>query len=62
MYQEIGYDIVTLQETRRSGQSALLQAGHLADCSGESGGDEGGKKDQGGVELAVHKRIARAEI
>ena len=28
VYQEMGCDIIGLQETRRSGQSALLQPGH----------------------------------
>ena len=39
VYQEMSCDIIGLQETRRSGQSALLQAGHVVYCSGESGGD-----------------------
>ena len=61
VYQEMGCDIIGLQETRRSGQSALLQAGYVAYCSGESGGDWEGKKGQGGVGLAVRKSISRAE-
>ena len=61
VYQEMGCDIIGLQETRRSGQSALLQAGHVVYCSGESGGDGEGKKTQGGVGLAVRKSISRAE-
>ena len=61
VYQEMGCDIVGLQETRRSGQSALLQAGYAVYCSGESGGDGEGKKGQGGVGLAVRKSISRAE-
>ena len=44
--QKMGFDIVGLQETRRSGQTALLQAGSVVYCSGESGVDEGGKKGQ----------------
>ena len=44
VYQEVGCHIVDLQETRRSGQSALLQAEYVVYCSGEFGGDgEGGK-------------------
>ena len=43
MYQEMGCDVVCLQETRRSGQSSL-QAGYVVYCSGESGGDGEGKK------------------
>ena len=61
VYQEMGYDSIGLQETRRSGQSALLKAGCVLYCSGESGGDGEGKKGQGGVELAVRKSISRAE-
>ena len=54
-------DIIGLQETRRSGQSALLRAGYVVYCSGDSGGDGEGKKGQGGVGLAVRKSISRAE-
>ena len=61
VYQEMGCKIIGLQETRRSGHSALLQAGYVVYCSGESGGDGEGKKDQGGVGLAVRKSISRAE-
>ena len=61
VYQEMGCDIIGLQETNRSGQSALLQAGYVVYCSGESGGDGEGKKGQGGVGLAVCKSIYRAE-
>ena len=61
VYQEMGCDIIGLQETRRSGQSALLQAGYVVYCSGESGGDGEGNKGQGGVGLAVSKSISRAE-
>ncbi|CAN0397335.1 unnamed protein product [Ascophyllum nodosum] len=61
VYQEMGCDIIGLQKTRRSGQSALLQAGYVVYCSAESGGDEEGKKGQGGVGLDVRKSISRAE-
>ena len=61
VYQEMDCDIIGLQETRRSGQSALLQAGYVVYCSGESRGDGEGKKGQGGVGLAVRKSISRAE-
>ena len=61
VYQEMGCDIIGLQETRRSGQSALIQAGYVVYCSGESGGDGEGKKGQGGVGLAVRESISRAE-
>ena len=62
VYQEMDCDIIGLQETRRSGQSALLQAGYVFYCGGESGGDGEGKKGQGGVGLAVCKSISRAEV
>ena len=58
VYEEMGCDIIGLQETRRRGQSTLLQAGYVVYCSGESGGEEGGKKGQGGVGLAVRKSIS----
>ena len=48
VYQEMICDMVGLQETRRSGQSAL-QARYVVYCGGESGGDRKGKKGQGGV-------------
>ena len=49
-----------LQETRRSGHSAFSQAGYLVYCSGECGGENGGKKGQGGVGLAVRNSITHA--
>ena len=61
VYQEMGCNIVDLQETRRSGQSALLQAGYVVYCSDESGSDGERKNDQGGVGLAVRKSTSRAE-
>ena len=61
VYQEMGCYIIGLQETRRSGQSALLQAEHVVYCSGESGGDGGRKNGQGGAGLAVRKSISSAE-
>ena len=61
VYKGMGCDIIGLQETRRSGQSALLQAGYVVFCSGESGGEGEGKKGQVGVGLAVRKSISRAE-
>ena len=62
VYQEMGCDIIGLQETRRSGQAALLQAGYDVYCSGESGGDGEQKKGQGGIGLAVRKSIPRAGV
>ena len=61
VYHELGCDIIGLQETRRSGQSALLKAGYVVYCSGESGSDGERQKGQGGIGLAVHKSISRAE-
>ena len=61
VYQEMGCDIIGLQEARRSGQSALLQAEYVVYCSGESGGDGEGKKGQGGVGLAVRNSTSHAE-
>ena len=56
----VGCDIIGLQETLRSGQSAFSQAGYLVYCSGECGGENDGKKGQGGVGLAVRNSITRA--
>ena len=59
VYDRLGWDIVIgLQETRRSGHSAFSQAGYLMYCSGEYGGENGGKK--GYVGLAVRTSIIRA--
>ena len=60
VYDRLGCDIIGLQETRRSGHSAFSQAGYLVYCSGECGGENGGKKGQGGVGLAVRNSITRA--
>ena len=60
VYDRLGCDIIGLQETRRSGQSAFSQAGYLVYCSGECGGENDGKKGQGGVGLAVRNSITRA--
>ena len=56
----LGCDVIGLQETRRSGHSAFSQAGYLVHCSGECGDENGGKKGQGGVGLAVRTSITRA--
>ena len=53
VYDRLGCDIIGLQETRRSGHSAFSQAGYLVYCSGECGGENSGKKGQGGVGPAV---------
>ena len=60
-YQERDCDIIGPQETRRSGQSALVEAGYVVYCSGEGGGEGGGKKGQGGVGLAIRRGIIRAQ-
>ena len=60
VYDRLGCDIIGLQETRRCGQSAFSQAGYFVYCSGERGGEKGGKKEQGGVGLAVRTSITRA--
>ena len=60
VYGRLGCDVIGLQETRRSGHSALTQAGYLVYCSDECGGENGGKKGQGGVGLAVRTSIPRA--
>ena len=60
VYDRLGCDVIGLQETRRSGHSAFSQAGCLVYCSGECGDENGGKKGQGGVGLAVRTSITRA--
>ena len=60
VYDRLGCDVIGLQETRRSGHSAFSQAGYLVYCSGGCGGENGGKKGQGGVGLAVRTPITRA--
>ena len=53
VYDRLGCDVIGLQETRRSGHSAFSQAGYVVHCSGECDDENGGKKGQGGVGLAV---------
>ena len=60
VYDRLGCDVIGLQETRRSGHSALSQAGYLVYCSGECGDENGEKKGHGGVGLAVRTSITRA--
>ena len=60
VYDRLGCDVIRLQETRRSGRSAFSQAGYLLYCSGECGDENGGKKGQGGVGLAVRTSTTRA--
>ena len=60
VYDRLGCDVIGLQETRRSGHSAFSQTGYLVYFGGECGGENGGKKEQGGVGLAVRTSITRA--
>ena len=60
VYDRPVYDVIGLQETRRSGHSAFSQADYLVYCGGECGGENGGKKGQGEVGLAVRTSITRA--
>ena len=60
VHDRLGCDVIGLQETRRSGHSAFSQAGYVVYCSGECGDENGGKKGQGGVGLAVRTSITRA--
>ena len=59
VYDRLEFDVIGLQETRCSGYSAFSQAGYLVYCSGECGDENGGKKGQGGVGLAVRTSITR---
>ena len=59
-YDRLGCDVIGLQETHRIGHSAFSQAGYLVYSTGECGGENGGKKGQGGVGLAVRTSITRA--
>ena len=49
----LGCDVIGLQETRRSGHSTFSQAGYLVFCSDEYGDENGRKKGQGGLGIAV---------
>ena len=60
VYDQLGCDVIGLQETRRSGHSAFSEAGYLVYCSGECCDENGGKKGQDGVGLAVRTSITRA--
>ena len=60
VYDRLGCYVIGLQETRRSGHSAFSQAGYLVYCSGECGGENGRKKGQSGVGLAVRTSITCA--
>ena len=60
VYDQLGCDVIGLQETRRSRHTAFAQAGYSVYCSGEYVGKNGGKKGQGGVGLAGRTFITRA--
>ena len=60
VHDRLGCDVIGLQETRLSGHPVFSQAGYLAYCSGECGDENGGKKGQGGVGVAVKTSITRA--
>ena len=60
VYDRLGCDVIGLQKTRRSGHYAFSQAGYLVYCSDECGDENGWKKGQGGVGLAVRTSITRA--
>ena len=62
VYDRLGCDVIDLQETRRSGYSTFTQAGYSVYCSGECGGENRGKEEQGGVGLAVRTFIRRAAL
>ena len=49
---KLGCEVIGKQETRRSGQSIIVEAGYTVYCSGESG-DESQIKRQGGVGLTL---------
>ena len=59
-YDRLGCDVIGLQETRRSRHPAFSLAGYFVYCSGECGGENGGKKGQGGVGLTVRTSTTRA--
>ena len=58
VYGRLGCDVIDLQETRRSGHSAFNQAGYLVYCSGECGGENGGKKREWWEEKARWSRAS----
>ena len=62
VYDRLGCDAIGLQGTLRSGHSAFSQTGYLVYYSGECGGENGGKKGQGGVGLAVRTSITHVAL
>ena len=61
VYSRLGCDVIGLQETRRSGHSAFNQAGYLVYCSGECGGENGGKKREWWEEARMVERKGKVE-
>ena len=55
-----GCNVLRLKENRRSGHSDFAQAGYLLHYNVECGGENGEKKGQGGVGVAVKSSITRA--
>ena len=53
----LGYDVIVLQETRRSGRTEFAAAGHHVFCSGVDGSS--GRAGQHGVGLAVKESVIR---
>ena len=60
VYVRLGHDVIGLQETRGSGHSVSTQTGYLMYCSSGCGGENCGKKGQGGVSLAMKSSITRS--
>ena len=56
----MGCDVIDLQETGRNRHSASTQAGYRVYCSSGCRGENGGKKGQGEVGLAMRTSITRA--
>ena len=60
VYDRLGCDVIGLQETRHSGHSVFSQADYSVYYNGACGGENGGKKGQGGVGLVVRTSTTRA--
>ena len=60
VYDRLGCDVIGLQEARRSGYSAFSHVGYSVYYSAEYGDENGGKKGQSGVGLAVRTSSTRA--
>ena len=60
VYDRLGCNVISLQETRHREHSAFTQAGYLVYCSGDGRGENGGNRGQGGVGLAYRIFTMRA--